>query len=116
MKHIIKKFGEAGNEKLMLCERGSSFGYNNLIVDMLGMDEMKPMAPVILTQLTLCSVTAAELTLLTDAARKQRSWLVLVCRWVLLVCLLKRTRTPMKRNAMVPVLYLCTLWSPTFSR
>ncbi|RDK86364.1 UNVERIFIED_ORG: 2-dehydro-3-deoxyphosphooctonate aldolase (KDO 8-P synthase) [Idiomarina abyssalis] len=47
MKHIIKKFGEAGNEKLMLCERGSSFGYNNLIVDMLGMDEMKPMAPVI---------------------------------------------------------------------
>ncbi|XKG35489.1 3-deoxy-8-phosphooctulonate synthase [Idiomarina loihiensis] len=47
MKHIIKKFAEAGNEKLMLCERGSSFGYNNLIVDMLGMDEMKPMAPVI---------------------------------------------------------------------
>lgn len=47
MKHIIKKFVEAGNEKLMLCERGSSFGYNNLIVDMLGMDEMKPMAPVI---------------------------------------------------------------------
>lgn len=47
MKHILKKFAEAGNEKLMLCERGSSFGYNNLIVDMLGMDEMKPMAPVI---------------------------------------------------------------------
>lgn len=47
MKHIIKKFAEAGNEKLMLCERGSSFGYNNLIVDMLGMDDMKPMAPVI---------------------------------------------------------------------
>jgi len=47
MKHIIKKFAEAGNDKLMLCERGSSFGYNNLIVDMLGMDEMKPMAPVI---------------------------------------------------------------------
>ncbi|MGM0429267.1 MAG: 3-deoxy-8-phosphooctulonate synthase [Pseudomonadota bacterium] len=47
MKHIIKKFAEAGNEKLMLCERGSSFGYNNLVVDMLGMDDMKPMAPVI---------------------------------------------------------------------
>lgn len=47
MKHIIKKFAEAGNEKLMLCERGSSFGYNNLVVDMLGMDEMKSMAPVI---------------------------------------------------------------------
>jgi 2-dehydro-3-deoxyphosphooctonate aldolase (KDO 8-P synthase) len=47
MKHIIKKFAEAGNEKIMLCERGSSFGYNNLVVDMLGMDDMKPMAPVI---------------------------------------------------------------------
>ncbi len=47
MRHIIKKFGEAGNDKIMLCERGSCFGYNNLVVDMLGMDEMKTMAPVI---------------------------------------------------------------------
>ena len=35
MKHIIKKFNEAGNERILLCERGSCFGYNNLIVDML---------------------------------------------------------------------------------
>lgn len=47
MRHIIKKFGEAGNDKVMLCERGSCFGYNNLVVDMLGMDEMKGQAPVI---------------------------------------------------------------------
>ncbi|QIZ83341.1 3-deoxy-8-phosphooctulonate synthase [Bermanella marisrubri] len=47
MRHIIKKFEEAGNQRVMLCERGSSFGYNNLVVDMLGMDEMKTMAPVI---------------------------------------------------------------------
>ncbi|MEC9254416.1 MAG: 3-deoxy-8-phosphooctulonate synthase, partial [Pseudomonadota bacterium] len=47
MRHIIKKFAEAGNDKVMLCERGSSFGYNNLVVDMLGMDEMKKQAPVI---------------------------------------------------------------------
>jgi len=47
MKHIIKKFGEAGNEKVMLCERGSCYGYNNLVVDMLAMDEMKGYAPVI---------------------------------------------------------------------
>ena len=47
MRHIIKKFAEAGNERVMLCERGSSFGYNNLVVDMLGMDDMKSMAPVI---------------------------------------------------------------------
>lgn len=47
MRHIIKKFAEAGNQKILLCERGSCYGYNNLIVDMLGMDEMKTMAPVI---------------------------------------------------------------------
>ncbi|GAC10288.1 3-deoxy-8-phosphooctulonate synthase [Paraglaciecola chathamensis] len=47
MRHIITKFMEAGNDKIILCERGSSFGYNNLVVDMLGMDEMKQFAPVI---------------------------------------------------------------------
>lgn len=47
MRHIITKFAEAGNENVMLCERGSCFGYNNLIVDMLAMDEMKNYAPVI---------------------------------------------------------------------
>lgn len=47
MRHIMNKFAEAGNEQIMLCERGSSFGYNNLVVDMLGMDDMKSMAPVI---------------------------------------------------------------------
>ncbi|AAZ26459.1 3-deoxy-8-phosphooctulonate synthase [Colwellia psychrerythraea] len=47
MKHIITKFGEAGNENIILCERGSCYGYNNLVVDMLAMDEMKNYAPVI---------------------------------------------------------------------
>lgn len=47
MRHILKKLNEAGNNKVILCERGSSFGYNNLVVDMLGMDDMKQMAPVI---------------------------------------------------------------------
>ena len=46
MRHIITKFSEAGNEKIILCERGSCFGYNNLVVDMLAMDEMKSYAPV----------------------------------------------------------------------
>ena len=47
MRHIINKFAEAGNQQVLLCERGSCYGYNNLVVDMLGMDEMKAMAPVI---------------------------------------------------------------------
>ena len=47
MQHIIRKCREAGNDRVVLCERGSSFGYNNLVVDMLGMDLMKSMAPVV---------------------------------------------------------------------
>jgi len=48
MKHIINKCVEAGNEQVILCERGSSFGYNNLVVDMLGFGIMKQMhVPVI---------------------------------------------------------------------
>ena len=47
MRHIITKCHEVGNENILLCERGTSFGYNNLVVDMLGLDVMKPMAPVI---------------------------------------------------------------------
>lgn len=43
MKHIINKCLEAGNDKIILCERGSAFGYNNLVVDMLGFDSMKKM-------------------------------------------------------------------------
>ncbi|WP_271273583.1 3-deoxy-8-phosphooctulonate synthase [Aliamphritea hakodatensis] len=41
MKHILNKAEQAGNDKLILCERGSSFGYNNLVVDMLGFSVMK---------------------------------------------------------------------------
>ncbi|PAU73587.1 3-deoxy-8-phosphooctulonate synthase [Vreelandella alkaliphila] len=41
MRHILAKFQEAGNDRLMLCERGTSFGYNNLVVDMLGVGDMK---------------------------------------------------------------------------
>lgn len=41
MTHIISKCQEAGNDRLILCERGTSFGYNNLVVDMLGFATMK---------------------------------------------------------------------------
>lgn len=41
IKHIASKCNEAGNEQLILCERGSSFGYDNLVVDMLGFRQMK---------------------------------------------------------------------------
>jgi len=39
--NIIKKCEHFGNKEIMICERGSSFGYNNLVVDMLGMVKLK---------------------------------------------------------------------------
>ncbi|CAG9218614.1 3-deoxy-D-manno-octulosonate 8-phosphate synthase [Burkholderia gladioli] len=39
--HVVSKCREAGNEKLILCERGTSFGYDNLVVDMLGFRQMR---------------------------------------------------------------------------
>ncbi|WP_410454509.1 3-deoxy-8-phosphooctulonate synthase [Psittacicella hinzii] len=50
MKNIVEKFRECGNDQLILCERGSCFGYDNLVVDMLGFTTMKEVsnnAPVI---------------------------------------------------------------------
>ncbi len=41
MKNIVEKFQEAGNGQIILCERGSQFGYDNLVVDMLGFGVMK---------------------------------------------------------------------------
>lgn len=39
--NIIDKFSECGNENIILCERGSCMGYDNLVVDMLGFGVMK---------------------------------------------------------------------------
>ena len=50
IKHIVTKCRENGNDQIILCERGSSFGYDNLVVDMLGLGVMKQVtnnAPII---------------------------------------------------------------------
>lgn len=50
MLNIIEKFNEAGNDQIMLCDRGTCFGYDNLVVDMLGFGVMKKVsdnAPII---------------------------------------------------------------------
>lgn len=52
MGHILKKCEEAGNSRLILCERGSCFGYNNLIVDMLGFGQMKQFGYPVLFDVT----------------------------------------------------------------
>ncbi|MBQ8627746.1 MAG: 3-deoxy-8-phosphooctulonate synthase, partial [Agathobacter sp.] len=41
MANVVKKLEDSGNNNIMLCERGTSFGYNTLVVDMTGIVEMK---------------------------------------------------------------------------
>jgi 2-dehydro-3-deoxyphosphooctonate aldolase (KDO 8-P synthase) len=41
MENVVKKLEVSGNHNIMLCERGTSFGYNSLVVDMTGIAEMK---------------------------------------------------------------------------
>src|SRR3954470_19748886 len=47
MKHAVTKIRESGNDRIFLTERGSSFGYNNLVVDMRSLAIMREFAPVV---------------------------------------------------------------------
>ena len=47
MRHAVKKVREAGGERVFLTERGASFGYNNLVVDMRSLAIMRKFAPVV---------------------------------------------------------------------
>jgi len=50
IKHVVNKCKAVGNDQIILCERGTNFGYDNLVVDMLGFKQMKDVtdnAPII---------------------------------------------------------------------
>lgn len=66
MGNIVDKFKEGGNEKVILCDRGANFGYDNLVVDMLGFSIMKKVSgnsPVIfdVTHALQCAILLAQL-------------------------------------------------------
>jgi 2-dehydro-3-deoxyphosphooctonate aldolase (KDO 8-P synthase) len=52
MRHILTKCAEAGNERVLLCERGTAFGYHNLVVDFLGFRTMKQLGAPLLFDVT----------------------------------------------------------------
>lgn len=47
MRHVVEKIRESGNARVFLTERGSTFGYNNLVVDMRSLAIMRKLAPVV---------------------------------------------------------------------
>ncbi|MFC1855011.1 3-deoxy-8-phosphooctulonate synthase [Thermodesulfobacteriota bacterium] len=52
MKHVIAKATSTGNDKIMVTERGTSFGYNNLVVDMRSLAEMKALGALVVFDAT----------------------------------------------------------------
>jgi len=54
MKHPVKKVHEAGNPKVIMTERGTSFGYNNLVVDFAGFQIMKQIGAPLILDATHC--------------------------------------------------------------
>jgi 2-dehydro-3-deoxyphosphooctonate aldolase (KDO 8-P synthase) len=47
MQNVVDKAKSTGNQQIMVCERGFTFGYNNLVSDMRSLSVMRPMAPVV---------------------------------------------------------------------
>jgi len=52
MQNIVNKCKQAGNDQVILCERGTCFGYNNLVVDMLGFPILKQMGQPVIFDVT----------------------------------------------------------------
>lgn len=119
MGNIVDKFIEGGNDKVILCDRGANFGYDNLVVDMLGFGVMKKASithRLSSTLLTLCSAATRLAPLPADAARRLPNWRAPGWRWVSPACLLKRTRIRNTRNATVRPRCRWINWSRSSSR
>ena len=77
--NVVDKFREYGNEQLLICERGTNFGYDNLVVDMLSFGVMKRTAMIYLSFLmspTLYSAVILVVQHLVVAEARCWNWLV----------------------------------------
>ena len=112
MSHILEKFEQAGNARLMLCERGSSFGYNNLVVDMLGFQTLKRFGFPVLFDVTHALQQPGALGRGAGGRREQVTHLAKAgLSRGLPVCFLRRIQTPIKPNVMARVRSAWTRWS-----
>ena len=62
MRHAVEKCRDAGNTQVFLTERGSSFGYNNLVVDMRSLAIMRKFAPVVFDATHSVQLPSAQAT------------------------------------------------------
>ena len=119
MRNIVDKFRECGNEQLLLCERGSSFGYDNLVVDMLGFGVMKRTCddlPLIFDVTHACSAVIPEEPPQADGAAKWWIWPKREWHLAWPASFSKHTQTRTRPVAMGPVLCHLTYSSPSLLR
>ena len=103
MKNIVEKFQEAGNEQIILCERGANFGYDNLVVDMLGFGVMKKrvtICPLFLTSPIPCKHANPVPPHQAAVAPKYWTWRLPVWQPDWPVCSSNPMPIPTKPNAM----------------
>jgi len=113
--NIVEKFKEAGNEQLILCDRGTCFGYDNLVVDMLGFGVMKKVCnnlPIIFDVTHALQQRDPGVPRLAAAGNKWQNWPGPV--WLLgwLVSFWKRIRTLMLPAVMARAPCRWINWSP----
>ncbi len=104
MDHVVAKARAAGNEQIMVCERGVSFGYNNLVSDMRALAVMRPAARWSSTPPTRCSCRAGRATPRAGSASSSRCWRARRSRRGSRACSWRPTRAPKRpcRTAPTP--------------
>ncbi|STR53585.1 2-Keto-3-deoxy-D-manno-octulosonate-8-phosphate synthase [Klebsiella oxytoca] len=119
MGNIVDKFIEGGNDKVILCDRGANFGYDNLVVDMLGFGVMKkpPITHRLSSTLpTPCSAATRLARPPAAVALRLPNWRAPGWRLGSRACLLKRIRIRSTRNATVLPRCRWINWSRSSSR
>ncbi len=101
MANVAAKIASTGNEQIMLCDRGTSFGYNTLVSDMRGLPIMAATGyPVSSTLPIRCSSPAVSVALQADSANSSPPSRALPSPSVLRLSLSRRMRTRIARPAM----------------
>lgn len=97
MKNVVSKLDEVGNNRLLLTERGATFGYGNLVSDMRSIPLMQDLGPpVILMQHIVCKCQAARVIEAEAIGAWCLIWPRLLLLLVAMVCLSKPILTPIK--------------------
>ena len=101
MRHVVTKLGEGGCQDVLLCERGTFFGYGRLVNDMRALPQMRQLGAArwCSTPRTACRSPAAWATRPAAIGRWSSRWPARRWRWASTGCSARRIPTPTSRPA-----------------